>query len=219
MDMQIIGRIGSIVLGYALGNFLTAFLVTRIVAHKSPTEIGSHNPGMANVMAQLGFVPGVAVLAGDLAKTILAVVLANLFFPQIGHFATLYAAVGATLGHNFPLWQHFRGGKGVAVTVVLVILYNPFWGVMALLGALAVLLISQYLSLAGIAILTVYVIISVFVFPLETTIVLTLLTLIMLWRFWADILNIVHGTQEKKNIPKKIIQLLTKKKDSAKSAK
>lgn len=128
MDMQIIGRIGSIVLGYALGNFLTAFLVTRIVAHKSPTEIGSHNPGMANVMAQLGFVPGVAVLAGDLAKTILAVVLANLFFPQIGHFATLYAAVGATLGHNFPLWQHFRGGKGVAVTVVLVILYNPFWG-------------------------------------------------------------------------------------------
>ncbi|WP_082230928.1 hypothetical protein [Schleiferilactobacillus harbinensis] len=64
-----------------------------------------------------------------------------------------------------------------------------------------------------------YVIISVFVFPLETTIVLALLTLIMLWRFWADILNIVHGTQEKKNIPKKIIQLLTKKKDSAKSAK
>ncbi|ERL66372.1 glycerol-3-phosphate acyltransferase [Schleiferilactobacillus shenzhenensis] len=210
-NIQLWGRVGSILLGYALGNFLTAFVVTRAVAHKSPTEIGSHNPGMANVMAQLGFLPGVAVLAGDLAKSVLAVVLANLLFPAIGSFATLYAAVGCTLGHNFPVWQHFRGGKGVAVTVVLVILYNPFWGLMALLGALAVLLISQYLSLAGIAILTAYVLISIFVFPLETTIVLAILTLIMLWRFWDNIVNIANGTQEKKNIPRAVFRLVRTK--------
>lgn len=209
---MILPRIGSILLGYVLGNFLTAFAVTYLFAHTSPRKIGSGNPGMANVMAQLGFGPGVLVLIGDLGKTILAVVLAQYWFgPNIGSLATLYAAVGATLGHNFPVWQNFRGGKGVAVTVALVVLYNPFWGFMALIGALVVLLATQYLSLAGIAILAVYLIISLFVFTPEVSIVLAALMLVMSVRFWRDIENILQGKQEKKNIPRKIVSLLKKK--------
>ena len=65
-------RIVSVLTGYVLGNFLTAEIVARKIKNKSAFEIGSGNPGMANIMAQCGFKAGIIVLIGDLLKTFLA---------------------------------------------------------------------------------------------------------------------------------------------------
>lgn len=71
-------RLISLLIGYLLGNILTGEIVARIVAKKSASEIGTTgNPGMANIMAHLGFKPGIAVLAGDLLKVIAAVALSR----------------------------------------------------------------------------------------------------------------------------------------------
>ena len=123
-------RIGSLLIGYALGNVLTAEIVTRKLTGRPCRELGTTgNPGMANVMAHLGFKPGIITLAGDLGKCALSCLLADLLFtPAIGRIAVLYAGVGCTLGHDFPVWQKFHGGKGVATSCLAIFLFSPLWG-------------------------------------------------------------------------------------------
>lgn len=141
--MEIGYRALSLLIGYLLGNFLTAEVVIHVLTGHGADQLGtSHNPGMANVTAHLGVKPGLLVLAGDLGKTGLAMWLAWLLAgPEIGKLAVWYAGLGATLGHDFPFWRHFRGGKGVATTCFTIGICSLLWGILAdLLGALVVVL-------------------------------------------------------------------------------
>lgn len=122
-------RLACILLGYLFGSFLTAEVVARVVSGKSARQLGTGNPGMANIMAQLGKGAGLLTLAGDTLKTVAACGAAYYATaPLIGQASILYAGLGAVLGHNYPAWAGFRGGKGVAVTCVWLVLYLPFWG-------------------------------------------------------------------------------------------
>lgn len=114
---MILRLVFSLVLGYVFGNILTAEIVARKVSGKSVFELGSGNPGMANVMTELGFAPGAATLAGDLAKTVVPCLIARFFIiPEMGMAGAAFAGLGAVLGHNFPIWHRFKGGMGVSCT-------------------------------------------------------------------------------------------------------
>ena len=143
-------RILSCLIGYAFGCFLTGELVARIYTGKSAASLGyTGNPGMANIMQSLGFKPGILVLIGDLLKVILAVILCRLLFRSVGRIVTLYAGLGCTLGHDFPFWRRFRGGKGVAASSAAITLYAPLWSLVAHLFGIVVTLSTKYLCLAG----------------------------------------------------------------------
>lgn len=93
--MEITLRILCLLVGYLLGSFLTAECIARRLTGRSARDLGSGNPGMANIMATLGKGPGFAVLAGDVAKTVLACGLCWLLAgPVLGHTALLYAGRG-----------------------------------------------------------------------------------------------------------------------------
>ena len=146
-------RIFCFLTGYLFGMFLTAEIVTRKYAGKSSFAIGTGNPGMANVMAQVGFRPGLLVLAGDLGKTILAWAAASLLFsPVLGPLCGFYAGLGCTVGHCFPAWHHFRGGKGVSCCCMVLFLISPVWGLAADVFGMLVVFFTQYLCLGGAAI-------------------------------------------------------------------
>ncbi|MFD1671986.1 glycerol-3-phosphate acyltransferase [Agrilactobacillus yilanensis] len=193
----------SILIGYAFGNLISAYLISRLKTGKSPAEIGSGNPGTANIGAQLGKSYGILVLALDLLKTILAIILCHYLFPELGRLVILTTGLGVTLGHNFPFWLKFKGGKGVAVAVILVLLYNPLWGLVALLIALALLLWCQYLALGGIMILLADTILGIFFYPLEAWLILFVLLLIMVIRFYKDLKDIKNGTAKKVDLLKR----------------
>lgn len=142
-------RLFCLALGYALGSFLTAEVVTRAAAGKRPAQLGTGNPGMANVAAQLGLKAGLAVLAGDLAKTAAACALARALWPGGGALAALYTGLGAAAGHNWPAWNRFRGGKGVAVTCAALVLAAPGWGLLADALGGAVVLCTGWLPLGA----------------------------------------------------------------------
>lgn len=146
-------RIVCLLLGYLCGNFLTAEVVVKRAIGKRPQEIGSGNPGMANVMQEVGRKEGLLVLAGDIGKTIVACMVAYILFHlELGRNSILYAGIGTLLGHNYPVWNQFHGGKGVAVTCTFSILFAPLWGVISCSMGAAAVLVSGYLPIGGILI-------------------------------------------------------------------
>ena len=93
-------RIVSLLIGYGLGCVLTAEIVAQKYARKSSSDIGTTgNPGMANIMAHLGFRPGIIVLLGDVGKTMLAMLISwIIFMDESGKTAILYAGLAKELG-------------------------------------------------------------------------------------------------------------------------
>lgn len=155
--------LGCLIIGYACGCFLTADVVCRVVLHKSAFDVGSRNPGMANVGSLLGVKGAAVVLAGDIGKSIVACEVARfLIAPTAGALAVLIAGLGLILGHDFPVWHGFRGGKGVTVTCSAIVLADPIPGIIALVAGFAVVVITRYLCFGAIAIPMFFLVFEVF---------------------------------------------------------
>lgn len=150
-------RLACVAIGYVFGCILSAELVARAVAGSSIFSLGNGNPGMANVARSLGKGPAIACLAGDIGKVIVAGLLCRMLFPQLGRMAFGWAGIGATLGHDFPLWHGFRGGKGVATLAATLVLASPIRALVATAAAAVSLLLSGYLSIAAVAASASYV--------------------------------------------------------------
>ena len=122
-------RLICLLIGYVFGLFQTAFIYGK--AHGIDIrEKGSGNAGTTNTLRVFGTKAGLLVFAGDCLKCIFAVLLVRLLFGQshgdIIYLLCLYTAAGAILGHNYPFYMGFRGGKGIAVTAGFVLSFHPF---------------------------------------------------------------------------------------------
>jgi acyl phosphate:glycerol-3-phosphate acyltransferase len=138
----------QILLGYLAGSVPFAFLVAR-PAGIDVRVAGSGNVGAANVLRTAGVGRGVAVMALDVAKGVLAVGLASL--TSSGATTTALAAAAAVVGHIYPVWLRFHGGKGVAVAAgVFGVLTPVATGAVAVLF-LVVVWLTRYVSLGSIA--------------------------------------------------------------------
>lgn len=152
-----------ILIGYAFGCILPADLIGRF-KKKSPFENGSGNPGMTNTIKTMGKTAGALVLGGDILKTILAVILCKMLFPAWSDIAPLYAGIGVMLGHCYPFWHHFQGGKGVAVCCSAYILYAPIPGIIALACGGICLLLKLGVKIAAAVIPLVFCVFLLFRF-------------------------------------------------------
>ena len=123
-------QIICLLIGYVCGCFLTAVVVVRLMAHEDVFQVGSGNPGMANVMHRVGKKAGFLVLAGDVIKTLLAFCISYLVARDHLGLGTILAmaGLGTVLGHNYPIWHKFKGGKGVTVTVAYMVVSLIPWG-------------------------------------------------------------------------------------------
>ena len=194
-------RIVSLLAGYLFGMFLTAEIVARKTTGKSASEIGATgNPGMANIMAHLGFKAGILTLAGDLGKCILACALAAFLFRDHAHTAVLYAGLGCTLGHDFPAWKKFRGGKGVASGCAAKVLYAPLWGSISVIGGMLVVFASQYLCFGGIAIPACFAILMAVTHNTEAACVGIVYLLLSLWTNRKSLRGIRTGETGKDDV-------------------
>ncbi len=146
-------RLFSFLIGYGCGCFLTAELVARLYTGKSVQKIGSGNPGMANIMENVSVKAGLWVLFGDALKTGLALLLAFLFQGyEIGVVSLWYAGLGAVFGHNFPFWNRFRGGKGVAVTCVWLMIVLKGYGLFVCIAGGVLTILTGFLPLGAVVI-------------------------------------------------------------------
>lgn len=133
--------------GYLLGSVSSAILVCRVLGKPDPRSTGSGNPGATNVLRAHGRGPAAATLAGDVAKGLLPVALAQTF--GLSPLVVALTGLGAFLGHLFPLFFDFRGGKGVATCIGVLFGLSPWLGVAFCATWLATALVTRYSSLAA----------------------------------------------------------------------
>lgn len=145
----------TIICAYLLGGVNFGIIVSKIVAHTDIRTQGSGNAGATNVLRVLGAKPAIYTLLGDYLKAVAAVGLAMLWFwlftgdAQYG-IGKITAALFAVLGHMYPLYFKFKGGKGVITCLGGVTLIHPLFAAISLSIFIIIVLISRYVSLGSI---------------------------------------------------------------------
>ncbi len=145
-------RILCLAIGYAFGLFQTAYLYGKCKGIDI-RQYGSGNAGTTNTLRVLGVKAGIIVLFGDIMKCILTIVIVGALFGESCadriYLLKLYGATGAILGHNFPFYLGFKGGKGIAATAGLVLAFHPAFIPMGVLVFFTVFFTTHYVSLGS----------------------------------------------------------------------
>lgn len=140
-----------LIVGYGFGCFSTGHIVGKF-HHIDITEYGSGNNGATNTLRTLGKKAGIVTLLGDIFKGIIAILIMRAIFKEdlSRNLITLYTGLGAILGHDFPCWMKFKGGKGIATMGGVVIMFNIWYAVVILSIFILIVAISKYVSLGSI---------------------------------------------------------------------
>lgn len=156
--MEILVRVLCIIIGYCFGMIQTAFIYGKMHGIDI-REHGSGNSGTTNALRVLGKKAGLIVLLGDFFKAgfvcILARVIGTMFFPEILYPMILWGGLGVVLGHNFPFYMNFKGGKGIAATagVIFGTLDWRLW-LICLISFILCVVITRYVSLGSLVVVT-----------------------------------------------------------------
>lgn len=155
----------TVIMSYLLGSISSAVIISRLMGARDIREEGSGNAGATNMLRVHGKGAGALTLVCDVLKGVLAVGIAMLFEQWLekavpnSYFAgglAYIAGVFVALGHDFPIFFGFHGGKGVATSLGAVLMINWQIAVIVLIAALAVMLISRYVSLGSISAAVIY---------------------------------------------------------------
>jgi glycerol-3-phosphate acyltransferase PlsY len=185
----------SVVFGYLLGSIPFGLVLTRMAGLGDIRKIGSGNIGVTNVLRtgrkDLAFM----ALVGDVGKGALAVFLVSLVY---GREAAIFAGVGAVIGHMFPLWLRFRGGKGVATTLGTLAAVNWIVGLSAALAWLITALIFRISSLAALVAMIVAPLAGFYIAKDPGAGFMALFLTIVVWfAHHANIRRLIAGTEPK----------------------
>lgn len=210
-------RVICLVMGYVFGLFQTAYFYGK--AHGIDIrQHGSGNSGTTNALRVLGTKAGLIVFAGDCIKCILAVVVTRLLFgnsqADIIYLLCIYAAAGAILGHNFPFYMGFKGGKGIAATAGLILSLHPYFIPMGVILFFGTFLLTHYVSLGSLLVYAGFIIeiivcgqIGIFgltqVQLYEMYAVAAFLTVMAYWKHRENIVRLLHGEERKTYLFKK----------------
>ncbi len=217
--MEILVRIFCMIIGYCFGLIQTAYIYGKLHGIDI-REHGSGNSGTTNALRVLGKKAGLVVFLGDLLKATAACVLARIigtvFFPEIVYPMILWTGLGVVVGHNFPFFMHFQGGKGIAATAG-VILGLLDWRIIVLCLAVFILCVAvtRYVSLGSLIVVTLFFISFIFlgyhggiINPvtktayagnelIESYIVIFLFAALAFYRHKANIVRLIHGNENK----------------------
>ena len=184
---------GIFILAYALGNFSPAYLCGRLFGGFDIRERGSGNAGATNVIRELGWRYGVLVFVLDALKGIAAVALGNWLAGDPGIAAAVF---GVVIGHDFPVVLNFRGGKGVAATVGIMLSLFPVSTLIALALFILVVMLTHMVSLGSLTFVTgmaVFTLVSDQ--PAALAIAAVGVAVFAILRHRANIKRILNGTE------------------------
>ncbi len=203
--MTVISLILIAVASYLVGSISSAILVGRIISGDDIRSYGSGNAGATNALRTYGKMAAVYVTLGDCLKSAICCVAAILIakFTPLGaentKLAIYSAGIGAVLGHNFPLYFKFRGGKGILVSVTALFFADWKIALAVFVISIVIMIITRLVSL-GSVIGSVLFILFAFIFKrndVAYVVFTTFLGLLAIWRHRANIARLIKGTESK----------------------
>lgn len=190
-------------LAYMLGSIPFAVIVSRVFALPDPRSYGSGNPGATNVLRTGRKAAAGMTLLGDALKGWLAVFLAQRMAEAgMTDIVVAAAAVAVTLGHMYPVFLRFRGGKGVSTSVGVLIALDLWLAAGAIATWLVIACFFRISSLAALVAAAFATIYSFYLhgmgrFPLELAVGVTVVSLLLVWRHKANVRNLLAGTESR----------------------
>lgn len=181
-------------IGYLLGSISAGILLSHVLGGDIRRH-GSKNPGASNMLRIYGLNAGTITFVFDCAKAVIAVVLGRMIAGQNGAMAAGFFAI---IGHNWPLYFGFHGGKGIACCTGVFVFAFPALGIPAVLMDIVTILLSKYISLGSMVLVISYaILVSIFegLWPAGAWAIA--LALIAIWRHWENLKRLKSGTERK----------------------
>ena len=190
----------SVLAAYLLGSISFAIMASRLFGLPDPRTYGSGNPGATNVLRSGKRAAALLTLAGDTAKGLVAVLLAHHFalLSAAGEAPVAAAGLAVLLGHLYPVYFRFQGGKGVATAFGVMLGFSPMLALLAFMAFVIVAVVSRYVSLASVIAATTAIVAAPLLLGWGIVTVAALaVSLLVIWRHRANLQRLFAGTERR----------------------
>jgi len=189
-----------VIAAYLIGSISFAIVASRIFRLPDPRSYGSGNPGATNVLRSGRKAAALVTLLGDAAKGLVTILVARYLAPLLGFAEATVAACGVAvfLGHLYPVYFGFKGGKGVATALGVLLGLNVWIALVGLAVFALVAIISRYVSLASVvtaAVLIVVAPVQLGLTPISAAI--AIIAVLVIWRHRGNMARLISGSESK----------------------
>lgn len=204
-------RFICLIAGYVFGLIQTGYIYGKIV-HKDIRQYGSGNSGTTNALRVLGKKAGAVVFLGDFLKAVILCLLIRFLYgktqPELMPLLMLYGGFGVVLGHNYPFYLHFKGGKGIAATAGVIITMDWRITLVCLAAFVISVAATRIVSIGSLLVVSIFLIMWLILgqcgflpltgnYLLESYLVVLLFAALAYWRHRANIKRLLNGTENK----------------------
>jgi len=199
---MVINIVICLIIGYVFGCIQTGYIYGRIKGIDI-REHGSGNSGTTNILRTLGKKAGYITYLGDALKAIAAILLVRyLIFNLLGTdnvLLTMYTGFGVVLGHNYPFYLNFKGGKGIAVTSGVMLAFDWRFGLIAAIGFLTVFFLTKYVSVASLTMSTLFPICCLIFYQGQWHLFIVSMAFCIMawWRHRGNLVRLKNGTENR----------------------
>ena len=194
----------SFLLCYLIGSVNSSIIICKIMTGDDIRNHGSGNAGATNALRTLGKGAGALVLIFDALKAVISICLSMIIITESRDIAVFVSGIGVVIGHNFPVWYSFKGGKGIVVSMVSMFFADYKIGIIVVIVSLLIMIISRYVSLGSVLGALLFVILS-FVFKKDIFFIsfAVIISLTAIIRHKGNIKRLIEGNENKLSFSKK----------------
>ncbi len=198
--MDLLYSYAAFFIAYLIGSISFAVIISKLMGLGDPRTYGSKNPGATNVLRSGNKLAAVLTLLLDALKGYLPTMLVQYYAFELGFEEPTIAFVGvaAFVGHLFPVFFRFQGGKGVATAAGVLLAFEPLLGVMTLVTWIVIAAVFRYASLASLiaAAFAPFFTLMFFDRP-SVALAVSVMSVLLIWRHWRNILQLLKGKESR----------------------
>ena len=184
------------VIAYLLGSISFGMIVAKLKGGPNLREVGSKNTGATNVLRVMGVKTGFLVFALDILKALIACIIGRVW---MGLNGAMVAGLAVVIGHNWPCFFQFKGGKGVASTLAVMLMTFPIPATICYVVAIALIAITKYVSLGSITLAALFALMVIISNWANWLVILWVIAIagLLIWRHHANIGRLIRGEENK----------------------
>lgn len=190
------------VISYLLGSISFGMVVSKAAGGPNLREVGSKNTGATNVLRVMGVKVGLLVFVLDILKALVACIIGRVW---MGLDGAMLAGLAVVIGHNWPCFFQFRGGKGVASTLAVMLMTFPIPAIICYVVAIALIAATKYVSLGSITLAALFAVLVIIASWGDWLVIgwVILISGLLIVRHHANIARLIHGTENRLGAKKK----------------